>query len=91
MTPADQIVTGITVLVAGGLLLAILRWTFSRVIAAVGDALIVHINGSLGLDGIREDMAEMKTQTQNLQGQLAGLNAQVHNLEGQLEIILTDL
>jgi hypothetical protein len=47
------------------------------VVKAVAAAIVKEINGSLGLDGIRNDVSLLK--------------GQVQNLEGQLEVILTDL
>lgn len=77
MTPGDQVAVGLLVLVVGGLLLAGLKPLFAYTIDAIAGAIVKSINGQLGLAELREDVAGLKTQ--------------VENLEGQLEVILTDL
>lgn len=56
------------------------------VVDATAKALVKSINGQLGLDGIRDDIAHMKRQV----SEVPDLRLQIQNLEGQIEAKLTD-
>lgn len=77
MTTGEQVIVGMVVLVVGGLLLAGLKPLFAYTIDAIAAAIVKSINGQLGLTELKHDVSDLRTQ--------------VENLEGQLEVILTDL
>lgn len=83
--PFDSLAEGLLVVVVLIVLVRGRRMA-NYVIDAVAQALIKSINGGLGLDGIRDDIAHMKRQV----GEVGVLRTQVENLEGQIEVLLTE-
>lgn len=82
LTVPDQIL----VIILGGLGLVLLRKTVIWSIGALAEAIVTAINGKLGLDEIRADVAALSRRVDNV----PELRAQIENLEGQLEALLTE-
>ncbi len=82
LTVPDQIL----VVILGGLGLVLLRKVVIWSIGALADAIVTAINGKLGLDAIRSDVAALTKRVDNV----PELRAQIENLEGQLEALLTE-
>lgn len=82
LTVPDQIL----VIILGGIGLFILRQIVVWSISALASAIVTAINGQLGLDEIRSDVASLTKRVDNV----PELRAQIENLEGQLEALLTE-
>lgn len=83
--PFDSISEGLLVIVILILLVRGKRMV-NYAFDAVGDKIVKSINGGLGLDGIRKDIEAMKGQMEDV----ADLRIQIENLEGQIEPLITD-
>lgn len=83
MTGVEQVVIGIFILVVGGLLLAGARKGMDYLSDAVAAKLVKSINGQLGLDKVRDDIAELKDEVH-------AAATDRKNLQQQLEALLTD-
>lgn len=83
MSGVDQVIVGILIVVGGGLLLAGGKWLLSYTTTAVASAIVKSINGQLGLDEIRADIAGLRDDVK-----LAATDRR--NLQQQLERILTE-
>lgn len=82
MPVQDQIL----VIILGGLGLFILRQVVVWSIGALASALVTAINGQLGLDAIRRDVTSMKRKIEDV----PEMRTQIENLEGQLESIINE-